>query len=82
MPVEPVHPPKPPVIFFDRISVPLIISLWAEAHAQAGQVSVREGEEQHESDEPGVMVEEDGQVETGQNVAEHEERYEGHAGHD
>lgn len=61
--------PKQPVVFWNKISASLVISLWAEAHAQASQVSVREGEEQHETDEPGVMVEEDGEVETRLNVA-------------
>lgn len=62
-------PPNQPVVFFDEMFALLIISLWAETHAQASQVSVREGEEQHEYDEPGVMVEEDREVETRLNVA-------------
>lgn len=48
--------------------------LRSEAHAQTGQVSVTEGEQHHEEDEPGVMVEEDGQVEAGLDVTHHEER--------
>lgn len=61
--------PKQPVVFSSKIIASLIFWLWAEAHAQAGQVSVGEGEEQHETDEPGVVVEEDGEVEPRLNVA-------------
>ena len=50
--------------------------LWAIAHAQTGQVSVTEGKQHHEDNEPGVMVEEDGQVEAGLDVTQHEERQE------
>lgn len=77
-----MHVPKQLAVSFDEMFASLIVSLWAETHAQASQVSVGEGEEQHEPDEPGVVVEEDGQVEARLNVAQHEERYEGHAGHD
>lgn len=56
--------------------------LWSEAHAQAGQVSVTEGEEDHEEDEPAVMMEEDRQVETRVNVTQHEERDEDETTHD
>lgn len=48
-------------------------SLGAEAHAETGQVAVGEGEEDHEEDVPGVMGEEDGEVITRLNVAQHEE---------
>lgn len=56
--------------------------LWSEAHAEAGQVSVTEGEDDHEEDEPAVMIEEDGQVETRLNITQHEERDEDETAHD
>lgn len=46
------------------------------AHAEAGQVSVREGEEDHEDDEPSIVLKEDRQVAPGLHIAEHEERNE------
>lgn len=79
-PVKPLHPPT--AGFSERMSASLMISLWAETHAQAGQVSVGESEEHHEGDEPAVMDEEDGEFETWLNVAQHEERDEGQTGHD
>lgn len=48
-------------------------SLGAEAHAEAGQVAVGEGEEDHEEDVPGVVGEDDGEVVTRLDVAQHEE---------
>lgn len=54
-------------------------SLWSEAHAETGQVSVAEGEEDHEDDVPGVVREQHRQVVSGLNVAEDEERNEHHA---
>ena len=53
--------------------------LWTVAHAETGEVSVTEGEDDHEDDEEAVMVEVDGQVESRLNVTEHEERHEDHA---
>ncbi len=50
--------------------------LWSEAHAETGQVSVAEGEEDHEDDVPGVVSEHHGQVVSGLDVTEHEERNE------
>lgn len=38
--------------------------LWSIAHAQAGQVPITKGKEDHENNEETVMMEEDGQVET------------------
>lgn len=52
--------------------------LWSKTHAQAGQVSVTEGEEDHEDDEPAVMLEENWQVDTRLNVAQHEEGHKDH----
>lgn len=49
-------------------------SLGAEAHAETGQVSVGEGEDDHEDDVPGVVAKEHGEVEARLNVAQHEER--------
>lgn len=62
----------------------LVISLllWSVAHAEARQVSVTEGEEDHEDDEEAVVVEEDGQEDTRLNVTQHEERNEQQATHD
>lgn len=57
-------------------------SLRSVAHAEAGQVAVAEGEEEHEGDEEAVVMEEDGQMEAGLNVAQHEERYENNASQD
>lgn len=48
-------------------------SLGAEAHAEAGQVTIGEGEEDHEDNVPGVMGEQHGQVLTRLDVAQHEE---------
>lgn len=56
--------------------------LWSEAHTEAGQVTVSEGEEDHEDNEPGIMVEEDGQVVAGLNITQHEERDEDQASTD
>lgn len=52
--------------------------LWSKTHAQAGQVSITEGKEDHEDDEPAVMVEENWQVETRLNIAQHEEGHKDH----
>lgn len=52
--------------------VPSPYSLGPEAHAEAGQVAVGDGEEDHEDDVPGVMGEDDGQVVSGLHVAQHE----------
>ncbi len=54
----------------------ILYVLWSEAHAETGQVSVAEGEEDHENDVPGVVSEHHGQVVSGLNVTEHEERNE------
>lgn len=48
-------------------------SLGAEAHAQAGQVPVGEGEDDHEDDVPGVVGKDDGEGMPRLNVAQHEE---------
>lgn len=48
--------------------------LGSEAHAEAGQVSVGEGEEDHEEDVPGVVSERHGEVFPRMDVAQHEER--------
>lgn len=56
--------------------VDILYVLWSEAHAETGQVSVTEGEEDHENDVPGVVSEHHGQVVSGLNVTEHEERNE------
>lgn len=48
-------------------------SLGAEAHAQAGQVPVGEGEDDHEDDVPGVVGKDDGEEMARLNVAQHEE---------
>lgn len=56
--------------------------LWSEAHAETGQVSVAEGEEDHENDVPGVVSEQHRQCVSGLNVAEEEERDEHHASDD
>lgn len=56
-------------------------SLWAKAHAKTGQISVREGEDGHEADEPAVMVKEDGKVDTRLDVTQHEEGHENQATH-
>lgn len=80
MSVKPLHPPT--ASCSDEASASLIISLWAKTHAQAGQVSVGEGKEHHEGDEPAIMEEEDRELETRLYVAQHEERDEGQAEHD
>lgn len=51
-------------------------------HAEAGQVAIAEGEEEHEGDEEAIVIEEDGQMGAGLNVAQHEERYEDNASQD
>lgn len=51
-------------------------SLGAEAHAETGQVAVGEGEEDHEDDVPGVVLEDHAQVVARLHVAQHEERHE------
>lgn len=56
--------------------------LWSIAHAQAGQVPITEGEDNHEDDEETIVVEEDWQVETRLHVTQHEERDEDQAAHD
>lgn len=55
-------------------------SLGAKAHAEAGQVSVGEGEEDHEDNEPGIMFKEHGQVVAWLNITQHEERHKGNTG--
>lgn len=50
--------------------------LGSKAHAEAGQVAVGEGEEDHEDDVPGVVGEQHGQVDPRRHVAQHEERHE------
>lgn len=47
--------------------------LGSEAHAETGQVSVGEGEEDHEDDVPGVVGEQHREVVTRLNVTQHEE---------
>lgn len=54
----------------------ILYVLWSEAHTETGQVSVAEGEEDHENDVPGVVSERHGQEVSGLNVTEHEERNE------
>lgn len=56
-------------------------SLGAEAHAQAGQVPVGEGEDDHEDDVPGVVGKDDGEATARLNVAQHEEGDEDEPGH-
>jgi len=48
--------------------------LGSKAHAEAGQVSVGEREEDHEDDVPGVMRKQHGEVVARFDVAQHEER--------
>ena len=48
--------------------------LGSEAHAETGQVSVGEGEDDHEDDVPGVVAEQHGEVVTRLDVTQHEER--------
>lgn len=48
--------------------------LRSKAHAETGQVSVGEGEEDHEDDVPGIMVKPHREVVTRLNIAQHEER--------
>lgn len=55
--------------------------LGSKAHAEAGQVAIGEGEEDHEDDVPGVVGEQHWQVETWHHVAQHEERHEDDAQH-
>lgn len=55
--------------------------LWSEAHAQTGQISVTEGKEDYEEDEPAIMMKEDRQVETRLNITQHEERDECETAH-
>lgn len=55
-----------------------MVLLGPEAHAEAGQVSVAEGEEDHEEDVPGVVGEQHRQVVPGLDVTQHEERHEDH----
>lgn len=62
----------PPCKFAPR---PAFYSLGSEAHAEAGQVAVGEGEEDHEDHVPGVVREEHGQVVAGLHVTQHEERH-------
>lgn len=49
------------------------VLLWSEAHAEAGQIAVGEGEEDYEDDVPGVVIKQNGEVVTRRDVAEHEE---------
>lgn len=42
--------------------------LGSKAHAEAGQVSIGEGEQDHEDDVPGVVGKEHGEVVTGRDV--------------
>lgn len=80
-PVKAFTPTQQPLPL-TRCFASLMVSLWAVAHAQAGQVSVGEGEERHEGDEPAVMGEVDGEIGARMNVAQHEERDEGQSGPD
>lgn len=48
--------------------------LGSEAHAEAGQVSVGEGEDDHEDDVPGVVGEQNGEVLTRLDITQHEQR--------
>lgn len=52
--------------------------LWSKAHAEAGQVSIGEREQDHEEDVPGVMRKHHGEVVPRLDVAQHEERDEDH----
>lgn len=58
----------------------LCLMLWhllgSEAHAETGQVSVGEGEDDHEDDVQGVVFKHHGEVVTRLDIAQHEERYE------
>lgn len=51
----------------------LFCLLGPEAHAETGQVAITEGKQDHEHDEKGIMIKEDGQVNTRLNVTQHEE---------
>lgn len=53
--------------------------LWTITHAEACQVPVTEGKEDHEEDKEAVVMENDWQVGTRVNVAQHEERDEDQA---
>lgn len=57
----------------------MLYSLWAKAHAEAGQVSVTEGKDDHEDDVPGVVSEHHGHVVPGLHVTQDEERHENDA---
>lgn len=48
--------------------------LGSKAHAKTGQVSVGEGEDDHEDDVPGIMGKQNREVVTRLDVAQHEER--------
>lgn len=48
--------------------------LWTVAHTEACQIPITEGEEDHVEDKEAVMMENDWQVGTRLNVAQHEER--------
>ena len=48
--------------------------LGSKTHAEAGQVSVGEGEEDHEDDVPCVVVEQHREVVTRLHVTQHEQR--------
>lgn len=50
-----------------------MILLGSKAHAQTGQVSIGEGEEDHEDDVPGVMGEQNWEVVAWSDVTQHEE---------
>lgn len=52
------------------------VLLRSVAHAEARQISITEGEQDHEDDEESVVVEKDGQMKTRLNVTQHEERNE------
>lgn len=54
-------------------------SLWTITHAEACQVPITEGKEDHEEDKEAVVMENDRQVGTRVNVAQHEERDEDQA---
>ena len=55
-----------------------MVLLWSEAHAEAGQVSIAEGEEDNEDDVPGVVGEQHGQVVPGLDITQHKERHKDH----
>lgn len=69
----------PPLEAIADRSVDLQALLGSEAHAEAGQVSVGEGEQDHEEYVPGVVRKPHREVGARMDVAQHEERDEDHS---